>query len=116
MTEFLAAFNARDEPRWAKTLHFPHVRIASGSVSVVPSEAAFLATTDMDAFARQQNWQYSEWDAIEVVQADPTKVHLKVVFSRFNPQGERYATFNSLYILQRIDGRWAIRGRSSFAP
>ncbi len=116
MDEFLAAFNARDEARWAETLHFPHVRIASGGVSVVPSKTEFIETTDLDDFARSNNWHHSEWDHIEVVQADPTKVHFKVTFSRFNPTGERYVTFDSLYILQNIDGQWAIRGRSSFAP
>ena len=32
MDEFITQFNARDEAKWADTLLFPHVRIASGSV------------------------------------------------------------------------------------
>lgn len=116
MQEFLAAFNARDEERWAGTLLFPHVRIASGGVQVDESRASFVAATDLDAFAAANNWDFSEWDSIETVHAAPDKVHFKVRFSRFNPQGERYATFDSLYILQRVDGRWGIRARSSFAP
>ncbi len=116
MDEFMSAFNDRDEARWSETLLFPHVRIASGGVNVTPSRQAFLAEADMDRFAEENDWDFSEWDSIEVVQSGQDKVHFKVQFSRFNPQGERYATFDSLYILQKIDGRWGIRARSSFAP
>ena len=116
MDEFILSFNARDEARWADTLLFPHVRVASGGVLVNPSKAEFVANTDLDEFARLNNWDHSAWDSIEVIQAGPTKVHFKVKFSRFNPAGEKYVSFDSLYILQWVDGRWGIRARSSFAP
>ncbi len=116
MEDFMTTFNARDESAWADTLLFPHVRIASGEVIVHPTKAEFVAATDLDEFARVNNWDHSAWDSIEVIQAGPDKVHFKVVFARFNPAGEKYVTFNSLYILQRVDGRWGIRARSSFAP
>jgi len=116
MEDFLRAFNAKDEAAWADTLLFPHVRVASGSVVVIPDKETFVRTTNMDEFARRFNWGHSQWDAIELIQAGPDKVHFKVQFSRFDPQGERNATFNSLYIIQRVDGRWGVRARSSFAP
>jgi hypothetical protein len=116
MDDFMTTFNARDEARWADTLLFPHVRVASGSVMVNPTKAEFVANTDLDEFAKLNNWDHSAWDSIEVVQAGPSKVHFKVKFSRFNPAGEKYVSFDSLYILQLVDGRWGIRARSSFAP
>jgi len=116
MDEFMVQFNARDESRWADTLLFPHIRIAGGSVVVTPDKASFVAATDLDEFARLNNWDHSEWDAVEVMQAGPDKVHFKVTFSRFNPDGARYVTYDSLYIVQRAEGRWGIRARSSFAP
>ena len=116
MDDFLAAFNARDAGAVADTLLFPHVRVASGSVQVIPDKASFVAATDMDKFALDNDWDFSEWDSIEVIQAGPDKVHFKVRFSRFNPQGERYVTFDSLYVLQKASSGWGIRARSSFAP
>lgn len=116
MNDFLTAFNARDEAGWADTLLFPHIRMASGEVMVYDDKTQFVASTDLDEFARANNWHHSEWDDIEVIQSGPHKVHFKVRFSRFNPEGERYATFDSLYVLQQVDGRWGIRARSSFAP
>ena len=116
MHEFIRTFNSRDEAAWADTLLFPHVRVASGTVTVSPTKAQFVAQTDLDEFARINNWSFSEWDEIEVIQAGPDKVHFKVKFSRFNPEGERYVTFDSLYVLQKVDDNWGIRLRSSFAP
>ena len=79
-------------------------------------KAAFVEAMDMEQFARDNNWSRSQWDSVEAIQADDTKVHFKVVFTRFNTAGEPYVTYHSLYILQNIDGRWGIRARSSFAP
>lgn len=116
MDDFMTYFNARDEARWADTLLFPHIRVASGGVIVSPSKAEFVAAMDLDQFAVANNWSHSAWDSIEVIQAGPDKVHFKVQFSRFNPAGEKYVTYNSLYVVQRDGERWGIRARSSFAP
>ena len=116
MDDFITHFNARDEARWADTLLFPHIRVASGTVAVTPTKAEFVANMDLDAFAEANNWSHSAWDSIEVIQAGPDKVHFKVRFSRFNPAGERYVSYDSLYVVQRAGDRWGIRARSSFAP
>jgi|TARA_B110000444_G_scaffold246230_1_gene267548 hypothetical protein len=116
MYEFMASFNSRDVARWADTLLFPHIRVASGGVKVNPTKSGFIAETDLEEFARINNWHHSEWNSIETVQADSEKVHFKVRFTRFNPAGEAYVAFNSLYVLQKTDQGWGIRGRSSFAP
>jgi hypothetical protein len=116
MREFMAGFNARDAPRWADTLLFPHIRLASGGVSVNETKSGFVAATDLNEFARIYNWDHSKWDSIETIQADERKVHFKVRFTRFNPQGEAYVSFDSLYMLQKTKQGWGIRARSSFAP
>jgi len=116
MYEFMASFNSRDVARWADTLLFPHIRVASGGVKVNLTKSGFIAETDLQEFARINNWHHSEWNSIETVQDDSEKVHFKVRFTRFNPAGEAYVSFNSLYILQKTDQGWGVRGRSSFAP
>jgi hypothetical protein len=116
MYEFMASFNSRDVARWADTLLFPHIRVASGGVTVNQTKSGFIAETDLQEFARINNWHHSEWNSIETIQADSEKVHFKVRFTRFNPAGEAYVSFNSLYVLQKTDQGWGIRGRSSFAP
>ena len=116
MAEFMRTFNQRDTPAFAQTLTFPHVRVASGGVTVFPDRQSFIDTTDFADFAERFNWSHSQWDSIKTVQADSNKVHFAVRFTRFNPAGEPYVSFHSLYILQRTDDGWRIRARSSFAP
>ena len=116
MEEFMTAFNARDVEAWSQTLLFPHVRVASGDVTVSADRDAFVAAMDFTMFAERFDWSHSSWDHIEVIQAGPEKVHFKVQFSRYNRAGERNATFDSLYVVQKVDNEWGIRLRSSFAP
>lgn len=116
MEAFLVAFNARDEEAWADTLTYPHVRLASGTVAVYPDRAAFLEGMDLDAFASSTGWRRSTWDDMAVVQSSPAKVHVRVRFSRFDEKDALLATYDSLYIIEPVDGRWGVRARSSFAP
>ncbi|MGE0625922.1 MAG: hypothetical protein AB7I04_09440 [Pseudomonadales bacterium] len=116
MDAFLAAFNASDVAAWADTLLFPHVRMASGQVHVYPDRAAFVKAMDMTAFAAQTGWRYSTWDDMAVVQSSPDKVHIRVRFSRFDGDDALIASYDSLYIIEQVDGRWGVRARSSFAP
>ncbi|NCF76028.1 MAG: hypothetical protein GWP45_02420 [Proteobacteria bacterium] len=116
MYDFMRTFNGRDVPNFARTLTYPHVRVASGGVTVFSDRQSFIDATDLEAFAKRCNWSHSRWDSIATVQADAEKVHFAVQFTRFNPQGEAYVSFNSLYILQRTESGWGIRARSSFAP
>ena len=116
MYEFMRTFNERNMPEFAGTLAFPHVRVASGDVRITPDRQSMIDSMDFEAFAERFNWSHSRWDSISTVQADTEKVHFAVQFTRFNPQGEAYVSFNSLYIVQRTESGWGIRARSSFAP
>jgi hypothetical protein len=116
MDAFLAAFNARDVLAWADTLVYPHVRIASGAVAVFPDRESYIAAHDMNAFASSTGWVRSTWDDLKVVQASPDKVHIAVTFTRYDAQDQVISTFDSLYVVERVDGRWGVRARSSFAP
>ena len=117
MHEYMAAFNSRDPAQWADTLLFPHVRISSGGVVVHPARDEFVAQMDFAAFAQRNSWQRSAWDYLELVQVGAGKVHIAVRFTRYDPQQQPTASFDSLYVLQPNDsGDWGIRARSSFAP
>lgn len=115
MDAFMAAFNQRDPAAWADTLVYPHVRFASGQVAVYPDREAFIAGNRLQALVAQ-GWDHSAWDSMQIVQSSPDKVHITVNFSRYRKDGTKMATFPSLYIVERVDGRWGVRARSSFAP
>lgn len=117
LDRYMEAFNARDEVAWAKTLNYPHVRIASGAVRVWQNEKEYTDYMDFDRFAAQSGgWSRSQWDARTVVQKGDDKVHLTVGFTRFNEKGEKIESYDSLYIVTKVDGHWGVQARSSFAP
>ena len=116
MDDFLRAFNARNEAAWADTLVFPHVRMASGQVLVYPDRAAFVEAMDLAKFAEGTGWGHSTWDDMNVVQVSTDKVHIAVTFTRYDAGGDRMASFDSLYVVEKVNGRWGVRARSSFAP
>ncbi len=110
---FMQTFNARDMEGWEATYHFPHVRIASGEVSVLPE--AGMRTDTFDRLV-ETGWDRSAWLSREVVQCGPDKAHLATVFVRYRADGSELSRFDSMYIVEFKNGRWGITGRSSFAP
>jgi hypothetical protein len=50
-----------------------------------------------------------------MVQADPGKVHVAVTFNRHTKDNSLINLETSFSILEKIDGHWGVRGRSSFA-
>jgi len=62
------------------------------------------------------DWHRSAWTRRDIVQADDTKVHVVTTFVRLREDGGQIASYDSLYVLTYQDDRWAIKGRSSFAP
>lgn len=112
---FMVALNAQDEAALNATLNFPHVRIAGGTVKVFERRgdyplAYFRARVDADGWAR------SAWNRRHVIHAGHDKVHLDTEFTRFRADGSTIASFQSIYVVTLVEGRWGIQARSSFAP
>ena len=111
--EFMRSFNTKDAQAWGQTFHFPSVRIASGNVRIINGpqdlESGF-------ATLGAQGWDRSAWAKREVVQCGPEKAHMLTTFVRFRTDGSEMSRFNSLYIVEFKNGRWALTARSSFAP
>ncbi len=116
LDEFMTAFNSRDMDAWSKTLNYPHVRIASGTVRVWETPAEYAGRDVFATLTSQYGWHHSVWDKREVAQSGKDKVHFATTFSRFEKDGKKIATFDSLYIVTKKDGHWGTQARSSFAP
>lgn len=113
LDRFMTALNRRDEPALNDTLNFPHVRIASGRVTTWPAAGSYRMA---DFLGRAgDGWHESRWEERTVIHAGADKVHLAVVFSRRRADGSELGRFRSIYIVTRVDGKWGIQARSSFA-
>jgi hypothetical protein len=107
-----AALNAGDTHALADTLHFPHYRLAGVRMQVWDGPENYLS----DFHARAgEGWHHSEWDFRNVVAASEDKVHFDVQFTRYRADGSPMGSYRSLWVISRIDGRWAAQLRSSFA-
>ena len=124
LDRYMDAINDLDLERHFDTYHFPHFRFASGTLSVWETRNEAMPLLDLPIAERRaqlrgllgENWQRSEWIRREIVQADATKVHVVTRFERLREAGSLISAHDSLYILTFENARWAIKGRSSFAP
>lgn len=116
LDEFMHAFNNRDMEAWANTLNYPHVRFASGSVTVWQSAEEFAQQSTFDNLAAI-GWDHSRWVNREPILVSSGKVHINTVFQRFDSNSEAIGTYESLYIVTRdAEGNWGTQARSSLAP
>jgi hypothetical protein len=112
---FMTAFNTRDVAAFEKVLHFPHYRIASGKVSVLQDPRTLPDLFDRFV-AAMPSWDHSAWEKREVIHSGPAKVHIDTRFTRYQADGSVLASYDSLYIVTKQNGRWGVVARSSFAP
>lgn len=110
---FMTAFNARDLPAFEATFNFPHVRFASGAVTVINPGYHKAEMFERGALS---DWDHSAWERRDVIHAGADKVHIDTRFTRYRKDGSVIGGFDSIYIVTRQDGRWGIQGRSSYAP
>jgi len=110
---FMTAFNARDIPAYEATFNFPHVRFASGRVTIINPG---FHKPEMFTTGSLAEWDHSAWARRDVIHAGADKVHIDTRFNRYRKDGSVLGGFDSIYIVTRVDGRWGIQGRSSFAP
>ena len=115
LDEFMLHFNRRDMEAWANTLNYPHVRFASGTVTVWESAEEFAQGATFERLPRT-GWDHSHWLTRDVVMAAPGKVHIQTEFQRFNSDNEVIGTYQSLYIVTVQNGHWGTQARSSLAP
>ena len=112
LDDHIAALNARDEKALVATLHFPHYRLTGGRMKVWERPDNYLK----DFYARAgKDWHHSAWDFRNVIAAESDKVHLDVQFTRYRADNSAIGSFRSLWIVSKLDGRWAAQVRSSFA-
>jgi hypothetical protein len=108
----MAGLNDRDPEGLARSLHFPHYRLAGGKLKTWEKPDTYFD----DFLARAgDGWARSEWDKKEVIGASPDKIHLDMVFTRYRSDGSSMGSFRSIWVIAKLDGRWAAQLRTSFA-
>ncbi len=113
LDDFMTAFNARNVTAFDATFNFPSVRLASGKLVMI--EKGFHKPEMFEKGALAQ-WDHSGWDRREVIHAGVDKVHIDTRFTRYRKDGSVIGGFDSIYVVNRENGKWGVKIRSSFAP
>ena len=112
---FIEAFNARDAKAFAATLNYPHVRIASGAVTIAADREDHARTYRSRRDLIESDWDHSAFDSKQVIHSSDDKVHVAVQFTRYDKQGKKLNTYQAIYVVTRVDRHWGIQARSSSA-
>ncbi|MGA9773015.1 MAG: hypothetical protein WBV94_28550 [Blastocatellia bacterium] len=113
LDDYMAAWNRKDLSAWERTFHFPHYRLASGNMSVLERPGLQDATKVWASAG--SDWHHSKWDRRRIIHASKDKVHVDTRFTRYRADGTKIGSYDSLYIVTKEAGRWAVKLRSSFA-
>ncbi len=115
-TRWGVAFIAQDVDGMVAEMHFPHIRLAGRDFQVLQTEEDFRASqSESTRLLRAEGFSQGVVDSIEAVQFGPDKVHLAVRITRQSADGAGYKTFETLWVMTLVDGKWAAKFRSSFA-
>jgi hypothetical protein len=109
--KFFAALNARDIDSCRSTLHYPHIQIAGNELSILGDPEDFQIDFQL---LSNEGWTYSTLDSCSMSQSCDEKVHFEVQLSMHRANDSRYATYQALWIVTRVDGVWGIQCRSIF--
>lgn len=113
MDAHITGLNARDAQAIAATLHFPHHRLSGTSWKTWETPEHYFK----DFLNRAGgNWSHSSFEDITVLDSSETKVHLDAEIRRYDADNKLIISFRSLWVIVNIDGVWAAKVRSSFAP
>ena len=112
---FLVGLNTADLATQQDAMHFPHYRLANGTMTVLdqpptrPGAADGIRRTDPE-------WHHTKWDRRNIIGWSREKVHVDTQFTRYRKDDTPIASYESLYVVTKEQGRWAIKLRSSFVP
>jgi hypothetical protein len=110
VTEYFRAWNGHDPKALAASLHYPHVRIGDGVVSVWASAAEFLAGPEP---ARQRTWFETHVDALDVVQAAANGANVAITYSRRGREGQTFSAYEALVLVVRRADGWKVQAVST---
>ena len=109
---YFPLFSARDAKGLLRVVNFPHIRVTGTGTVIIPSANDWSG----DPTPLESDYHHTELESLTFIQSDAVKVHAMVVFSRYRGDGTKYVSYPTLWIVTKVEGRWGIQVRSTFAP
>jgi hypothetical protein len=108
---FVQAWNSHDISTLARSVHYPHVRIADRQIEMWNGADEFIAGTEA---GRQRTWYQLRVDQIRAVQVTATGVNLVLSVNRIARDGTVMSKDEGLFLVTLRDGAWKLQARSTF--
>ena len=110
MDAYFGAVNRHDLAALAGAVHYPHVRIADGTVEIARTTAEFHEGSEP---GRLRTWFETRIDRIEVVQTSANGVNIAVTYSRRDRDTRILSAYEAmLLVVRRADG-WKVQAIST---
>ena len=114
-SNFIQAFNAQNHQAIAKTLNYPHIRLAKGKFQTIANKEEFAALSERaENSLRNEGWDHTVVESMEPIHVGADKVHLSIKNHRVTKSGDIYNSFETLWIVTLNDEHWGIQFRSSY--
>lgn len=115
MQGFIDAFNAQNHEALADTLNYPHIRLANGAFTKIPTREAFIERSRAGkARLTAEGWARTTVAKVVAIHVGSDKVHLAITNERRHADGTVYKRFDTFWIATCVDGHWGIQFRSSY--
>lgn len=115
MQGFIDAFNAQNHEALADTLNYPHIRLANGAFTEIPTRDAFIERSRAGkARLEAEGWARTTVGKVVAVHVGHDKAHLALTNERRHADGTVYKRFDTFWIATCVDGHWGIQFRSSY--
>jgi len=115
--KFMSYLNSGNNSGLYNTIHTPHVRISENGVRIYNNLQELQENYLKDFVDRAgDSWHHTVLDSTEVLHNSQNKVHVYIQWTRYDANDLLLATHKALWIMTRVDGRWGVQARSSFAP
>ena len=112
---FIPAFNAQIHQAFAKTLNYPHIRLAKGEFQTIANQEEFAVLSEQgENWLRNENWDHTLVESMDSIHVGEDKVHLSIKNHRVTKSGDIYNSFETLWIVTLNDQHWGIQFRSSY--
>ena len=113
---FMAYLNSGNNAGLYDTIHIPHVRISGTGVRIYNNFQELRENYLQEFIARPgDSWHHMVLDSTEILHSSESKVHVCIQWTRYDENNVLLATHKALGIITRVDGRWGVQARSSFA-
>ncbi|MDE0349280.1 MAG: hypothetical protein OXM56_06200, partial [Gammaproteobacteria bacterium] len=110
MQGFIDAFNAQNHEALADTLNYPHIRLANGAFTEIPTREAFIERSRAGKQRLEaEGWARTTVGKVVAIHVGQDKVHLALTNERRHADGKVYKRFDTFWIATCVDGHWGIQ-------